>query len=139
MIVQQNTQRRHACAGAVLYSNGKKVNTAAKRIRDIPIQIYVTADEMDCIEEKMRQMGTANLSAYVRKMALDGYVLRLDLPELREMVSLMRRMSNNINQVAKRANESGRIYETDISEMTDNQEKLWKELRDLMSRMSQIC
>lgn len=87
----------------------------------------------------MRQMGTANLSAYVRKMALDGYVLRLDLPELREMVSLMRRMSNNINQVAKRANESGRIYETDISEMTANQEKLWKELRDLMSRMSQIC
>ncbi len=83
-------------------------------------------------------MGTTNMSAYLRKMALDGLVIRLDLPELRELVSLMRRASNNLNQIAKRVNESGRVYETDISEVQAYQEKLWNGLRNLIERLSRI-
>ena len=59
----------------------------------------------------MAQLGTQNMAAYLRKMALDGYVVRLELPELREMVSLLRRSSNNLNQLTRRVHETGRIYD----------------------------
>ena len=103
------------------------------------MQFYVTPGEMEQIREKMRQMGTANMSAYLRKMALDGLVVRLNLPELRELVSLMRRVSNNLNQIAKRANESGHVYEADILEVKAGQEKLWNGLRDLLETMNKIA
>ena len=79
-----------------------------KRRRTIPLMFYVTPEERDQIEAKMAQLGTNNMSAYLRKIAIDGYVVQLDLPELREMVSLLRRSSNNLNQLARRANETGR-------------------------------
>ena len=74
-----------------------------KRRRAIPLMFYVTPEERDQIEAKMAQLGTNNMSAYLRKIAIDGYVVQLDLPELREMVSLLRRSSNNLNQLARRA------------------------------------
>ena len=61
-----------------------------KRKRDVPVLFWVSAAEMDAIQQKMEQFGTKNLSAYLRKMAVDGYVVQLDLPELKELVSLMR-------------------------------------------------
>lgn len=70
-----------------------------KRRRTIPLMFYVTPEERDQIEAKMAQLGTNNMSAYLRKIAIDGYVVQLDLPELREMVSLLRRSSNNLNQL----------------------------------------
>ena len=54
------------------------------------------------------------LSAYLRKMALDGYVVKLDLPELKELVSLMRRSSNNLNQLTRKVHETGRVYDADL-------------------------
>ena len=71
----------------------------AKRKRDVPVLFWVSAEELELIHQKMRQYGTENLSAYLRKMALDGYVVKLELPELKELVSLMRRSSNNLNQL----------------------------------------
>ena len=79
------------------------------RKRNIPLMFWVTQEEREQIEQKMVQLGTANMSAYLRKIAIDGYVVRLDLPELQEMVSLLRRSSNNLNQLARRANETGRV------------------------------
>ena len=79
-----------------------------------------------------------NREAYLRKMAMDGYILRLDLPELKETISLMQRMSNNINQIAKRLNGTGRLYETDIQEIIQNQERLWSDVRDILSRLAKI-
>ena len=64
----------------------------AKRKRDVPVLFWVSAEELELIHQKMQQYGTENLSAYLRKMALDGYVVKLDLPELKELVSLMRRL-----------------------------------------------
>ena len=63
----------------------------AKRKRDVPVLFWVSAEELELIHQKMQQYGTENLSAYLRKMALDGYVVKLELPELKELVSLMRR------------------------------------------------
>jgi len=107
--------------------------------RSVPLQFYVTEEERGLIEQKMAQLGTRNMSAYLRKMALDGYVVRVDLPELKELVSLMRYTSNNINQMARRLNEGGQIYEVDVWEVCQNQERLWEGLHGILDRMSRIA
>ena len=68
-----------------------------KRKRDIQLKFRATPQEREMIETKMAQFGTTNMAAYLRKMAIDGYVVKLDLPELRELVSLLRYSSNNLN------------------------------------------
>ena len=73
------------------------------RKRNIQIIFWVSEEEREQIQAKMDQVGTENLSAYLRKIAIDGYILKLDLPELREMISLLRRSSNNLNQIAQKA------------------------------------
>ena len=86
----------------------------------------------------MAQRGTQNLAAYLRKMALDGYVVRLELPELREMVSLLRRSSNNLNQLTRRVHESGRIYEADLEDLRQGQEKLWEAAEHILSALAAL-
>ena len=76
----------------------------AKQKRDVLLKVRVTAEERALIRQKMALLGTDNMAAYMRKIAIDGYVVKLDLPELREMVSLLRRSSNNLNQLAVLAN-----------------------------------
>lgn len=100
--------------------------------RDIQVKFRMTQQERELLEAKMAQVGTTNMAAYLRKMAIDGYVLRLDLPELREMISLLRRCSNNLNQIAKRANETGRVYDTDIREIQTQLEELWETTRKIL-------
>ena len=81
--------------------------TAPKRKRDVQLNFRVSPEELALIEQKMAQLGTKNREAYLRKMALDGYVVRLELPELKELVSLMRYSSNNLNQLTRRVHETG--------------------------------
>ena len=81
------------------------------------MEFWVTPDEKAQIEQKMAELGTENLSAYLRKMAIDGRILKLDLPELRELLSLMRRYSGNLNQIAKRINSTHRIYDADLEDI----------------------
>ena len=96
----------------------------AKRKRDVPVLFWVSAEELELIHQKMQQYGTENLSAYLRKMALDGYVVKLDLPELKELVSLMRRSSNNLNQLTRKVHETGRVYDADLEDISQRQEQL---------------
>ena len=98
----------------------------------------VTPEERDQIEAKMAQLGTNNMSAYLRKIAIDGYVVQLDLPELREMVSLLRRSSNNLNQLARRANETGRIYPEDLADIRQNQAQLWESTKEILRVLSTL-
>lgn len=109
-----------------------------KRKHDIPIMFWVTEQERDLIEQRMAQIGTTNMSAYLRKIAIDGYVLKIDLPELKEMISLMRRSSNNLNQIAKRVNESGLIYNTDIEYLREKQEQLWLAANEILARLAAL-
>ena len=90
------------------------------------------------IEAKMVQLGTSNMAAYLRKIAIDGYVVRLDLPELKEMVSLLRRSSNNLNQIAKRVNETSRIYDADIECLKENQERIWTAANEILVKLAEI-
>lgn len=110
----------------------------AKRKREIVLRFRVTAEERGMIEEKMAQLGTENMAAYLRKMAIDGYIVKLDLPELRDMVSLLRRSSNNLNQIAKRVNETSRIYAADIECLLENQEKLWSMAKEILGRLANL-
>lgn len=92
---------------------------------DAPELSLSTAALKICEMRGMVQLGTKNREAYLRKMALDGYVVRLELPELKELVSLMRYSSNNLNQLTRRVHETGRIYDADLEDISRRQEALW--------------
>ena len=110
----------------------------AKRKRDIQLKVRVTPEERAMIEAKMAQLGTTNMAAYMRKMAIDGYVVKLDLPELRELVSLLRYSSNNLNQLTQRVHETGRVYAADMEDILQNQERIWQAASGILSRLAAI-
>lgn len=110
----------------------------ANRVRKVQLNFRVTEREKELIEDRMQQIGTTNREAYLRKIAIDGMIVKLEVPELKEIVSLMRRTSNNINQIARRLNETGRIYEVDITDIQNQQEQLWDMLNSLITKISRI-
>jgi len=110
----------------------------ANRKRNIMIRFRVTPEEKSMIDDKMTQVGTSNKEAYLRKMSIDGYILKLDLPELKEMISLLRRSSNNLNQIAKRTNQTGRLYDEDMEDILQNQERLWQTANEILARLSAL-
>jgi len=108
------------------------------RERNQEIHVLLLPEEMERIKQKMAELGIINRSAYVRKMALDGYCINLDLSDMKEMVSLLRRCSNNLNQYAKRANESGSIYAEDIRDLQRRLDELWEMQKLILKRLSGI-
>ena len=112
--------------------------SAPKRKRDVQVNFRVTSEELALIEQKMSQVGTKNREAYLRKMALDGYVVRLDLPELKELVSLLRRSSNNLNQLTRRVHETGRIYDADLEDISQRQEALWDGVHRILTQLAKL-
>lgn len=112
--------------------------TMVNRERKIQIKFRVTPQERDMIEQKMTQIGTRNMAAYLRKIAIDGYVVKLELPELKEMVSLLRRSSSNLNQLTKRVHETGRVYDADLADIVQNQEQLWQAATDILAVLAKL-
>ena len=110
----------------------------ANRLRKVQLNFRVTEWEKELIEARMQEIGTTNREAYLRKIAIDGMLVKLEVPELKELVSLMRRTSNNVNQIARRLNETGRIYEVDIADVQNQQEQLWDMLNSLITKISGI-
>lgn len=108
------------------------------RMRNIQIIFRVTEQERDLIHQKMALMGVQNMQSYLRKMAIDGYAIQLDLPEIKGMISLLRRCSNNLNQIARRANETGRVYDVDMEEVLAMQNKLFTAMDSLLMRLSKL-
>ena len=112
--------------------------TAPKRKREVQLNFRVSPEELALIEQKMAQLGTKNREAYLRKMALDGYVVRLELPELKELVSLMRYSSNNLNQLTRRVHETGRIYDADLEDIARRQEALWDGVHQVLTQLAKL-
>lgn len=108
-----------------------------KRIRDVPIYVWVRPDELEAIRERMAQAGVRNLSAYIRKMALSGYILNVDLAPVQELVSLQRRCANNLNQVAIHANTYG-VYPEEIKALQKDYAELWGPLSDLLEKLAAV-
>ena len=109
-----------------------------KEKRDETIILRLSKTEKNRIYEKMLSMGIRSLSAYIRKMALDGYCLHLDLKELQRMAYLLQMCSNNLNQYAKKANETGGIYLEDIQDLKIRFEQIWSELKEIHTRLASI-
>ena len=106
--------------------------------REIVKTIRLTPEEWSMIQQKMAQLGTTNFSAYIRKMAIDGYAVRLELPELKELVSLLRRSSNNLNQLTRRVHETGRVYDADLEDIAQRQEQLWEGVKEILTQLSRL-
>ena len=94
-----------------------------------------TEAEDALLQQKMKAFGIRNQSAYLRAMALNGYLLKLDLPEIRELLRLMKNLTNNVNQIAKRMNERGSIYDSEIDEILEKQEEIWNTLNQILSKL----
>ena len=85
------------------------------------------------------QNGRRSIAALcIRKMALNGYVLHVDLSDIRELVSLQRRCANNLNQVAIQANTYGGIYPEEIAQLQKDYAALWEPLSDLLKKLSAV-
>ena len=109
-----------------------------KRIRNVPIYVWVRQDELEAIQERMASLGIQNMSAYIRKMALNGYVLYVDLAPVKELVSLLLRCSNNINQVAIQANTYGGIYPGEVERLRRDYDALWERTGEVLRRLAEI-
>ena len=94
--------------------------------------------ERDIVRKKMEEAGIRNMAAYIRKMAIDGYVIKLDLTDVKEVARLLRINSNNLNQYAKKANETGSIYLEDIKQLKHQQEQLWELMKEILQRLATI-
>ena len=110
----------------------------ANRVREHQVIFRVTEAEKELIRRRMALLGTRNMQSFLRKMALDGYVVKLELPELKEMVSLLRRSSNNLNQIARRAHETGRIYDADLEDIAQRQKQLWEGVKEILTQLSNL-
>ncbi len=105
---------------------------------DRAIFVRVSQEDLEAINAKMEQSGIANRSAYIRKMAVDGYVIVLDLSDVKEMVRLLGINSNNLNQYAKKANQTGNIYIEDIRKLQKELDDIWKAAGNILARLSSI-
>ena len=110
----------------------------ANRNRPVQVKFRVTPEERALIDKRMAQAGTINMAAYLRKMAIDGYVVKLELPELRDLITLLRRTSNNFNQIARRANSTNRVYDEDIHEMKVMIEQTWEATNRVLEKLAAI-
>lgn len=104
-----------------------------KEKRLINHNFKTTESEAAIIQKKMNILGIRNKSAYMRVLALNGYILKLDMPQIREMLRLLGNMTNNLNQIAKHLNAHGNLYETEIEEIQQKQDELWKMMHQLLS------
>ena len=108
------------------------------KIRNREIHVLFTPEELAALHRKMEEIGVKNRSAFIRKMSLDGYVIHLDTSDIREMIHLLRQASNNLNQMAKRANASGSIYGADIADMQSKQDEIWEAAKEIVERLASI-
>ena len=110
----------------------------AQRERSVSRLLRLTPQENALLEQKIQQSGIKNREAFMRKMLLEGYVLSLELPELKEILRLTRYTSNNVNQIARHAHETGRYYIEDIEQMARNQEAIQDALKEVLNRLSAL-
>ena len=106
--------------------------------KDISMHFWVSQEEYDLILKNMALSGNTNLSAFLRKMAIDGMVIRLNTPEIKELLKLLRRANANINQIAKHLHETGRVYDTDLEEILEYQKEIYKGQNELLMKLAKI-
>ena len=109
-----------------------------KNTRNTFLLVRINDEERAQIQTRMALAGTKNMSAFIRKMALDGRIILLDMDEIKTLVSLLRRTSANVNQIAKRVNSTGRVYENDLEEIQNRLGEVWAALDDVLHKLAVI-
>lgn len=109
-----------------------------QRSRNINLSLRVSEKERKLIEQKMKLANMSSLRAYIVKQAIDGHVIHIELDSVNEMVRLLSNATNNINQIARRANETGSIYAADIEEIRARMEEMWTQVREILRRLSAL-
>ena len=102
------------------------------------VDIDVTPEELERIKERMEEAGITSMTAYLLRMALHGFVIVMDLSDLKEILRLLQISGNNLNQYAKKANETGSIYREDIEELKSNQKEILQEMRKMLDKLTAI-
>ena len=98
----------------------------------------MSEQDAELVRERMAELGITNLSAYLRKMAVDGYIIHLDMSDIQEMIRLLRICSNNLNQYARRANETGSVYSADVDDLRTRLDSLWDGMDKLLRGFANI-
>ena len=102
------------------------------------VEFVMSEAEAELVKERMAELCITNLSAYLRKMAVDGYIIHLDMGDIQEMIRLLRICSNNLNQYTRRANETGNIYAADIEDIRTRLDSLWDGMDKLIRGFANI-
>ena len=109
-----------------------------ERKRSKQLKIWISQEEQDMIRQKMAEFGTDNMGAFVRKMVIDGYILKLDFPELREVSRHIGYLDNNINQMARKVNAGGTVYKEDVEEIQTQFDMVCKLQRKIIRQLSKL-
>ena len=104
----------------------------ANRKRNIQMKFWVTEEEKRLIDEKMAQLPTKRYGAYLRKMAIDGYIIQVDTTDIKEMTKTLGSIGRNINQIAERVNAEGPTYQADMEEIRERLEQIWQLQRRIL-------
>ena len=102
------------------------------------VHFMVNEEERDMIKRRMEQSGIKSMRAYLLKMAVDGRVIHVELDSVKEMVRLLSNATNNINQIAKRANTTGSIYAADLDELRERYDELWGQTKLILRKLSEM-
>ena len=109
-----------------------------KNTRNTFLLVRINDEERAQIQDRMALAGTKNMSAFIRKMALDGRIILLDMDEIKTLVSLLRRTSANVNQIAKRVNATSCVYENDLAEIQNRLGEVWAALDDVLRKLAAV-
>lgn len=109
-----------------------------ERVRNKQIKFWATQEEIDLIHQKMALYGTTNRGAYLRKMGIDGYTIRLEVPELKEILNLLRPTANNVNQLARKANSGGQIYQEDLEDIQHRLDQIYDSMRKILYELAKL-
>lgn len=112
--------------------------TGKRDKHSVRVEFVVTEQEAALIKDRMAELGITNLSAYLRKMAVDGYIIHLDMSDIQEMIRLLRICSNNLNQYTRRANETGSVYAADVEDLRARLDGLWDGMEKLLRGFANI-
>ena len=96
------------------------------RKRTVQVKFRVTEAERDLILEKMKLIPTKNMAAYLRKIAIDGYIVQVDHSDIKAMTAKIQKIGVNINQIARRVNSTGSVYQEDIDELKGALDEIWR-------------
>jgi hypothetical protein len=116
----------------------RQTKSKPNRSRAVRFHLTATEEEAALIRERMAALGVTNMGAYARKMMIDGYHIILDLKDVREMVRLLKNATDNINQIAKRCNETRSVYAADVDELRLRYDELWGAVRKILTGLAGV-